>query len=291
MTKTNPTTAVAAGDLLLGGELRVNRLGFGAMRLALGGQVREPAEGVEILRRAVDLGVNHIDTAAAYGIGHLQSHEMIRIGLTPYPDELVIATKVSAPQEGSTAATGRTTAQHLRHLVEQDLRRLGRHHLDLVYLRTNGMGQPGGEPIGEQFAALAVLRDEGLIRHLGVSHVDANQLADAQSIAPVAAVQNRFHLNDRGDAPLVTRCEQDGIAYVPYFPLGGGRERLNRPPITDVAARHRATAAQVALAWLLEVSPAILAIPGSSTLDHLIENITAAGVRLTADDLDEIESA
>ncbi|MBX6355256.1 MAG: aldo/keto reductase [Micromonosporaceae bacterium] len=282
----SPTTAAAAGDFILGGDLRISRLGFGAMRLALGGRVREPAAGVAILRRAVELGVSHIDTAASYGFGDLHAHEMIRQALSPYPDDLVIATKVGPLLEGGGAFADPATAQ--RRLVEQDLRRLGRDHLDLVYLRVGGMGKPGGESIGERFAALAELRREGLIRHLGVSHVDATQLAEARSIAPVAAVQNRFSVHDQDDLPILAQCEQGGIAYVPYFPLGGGRARVDQAPVATVAARHRATAAQVALAWLLATSPVTLAIPGTSSLDHLVENITAAGIRLTAEDLAEL---
>jgi aryl-alcohol dehydrogenase-like predicted oxidoreductase len=262
---------------LLGGDLRVNRLGFGAMRLALGGSVRDPEVAVAVLRRAVELGVNHIDTAGTYGFGDLHAHELIRQALSPYPEDLVIATKVSA-----------AAAAQLRGLVEQDLRRLGQDHLDLVYLRVGDMGKAGDESLGERFTVLADLRREGLIRHLGVSHVDATQLAEARSIAPVTAVQNQFHIHDRSDAEILMRCEQDGIAYVPYFPLGGGRARLGTARLTSVAARHQATPAQVALAWLLATSPVTLAIPGTSSLDHLNDNIAAAGLRLTIDDLAEL---
>jgi pyridoxine 4-dehydrogenase len=272
-----------ADGFLLGGDLRVDRLGFGAMRLALGGSVRDPEVAVAVLRRAVELGVNHIDTAGTYGFGDLWSHELIRRALSPYPDDLVIATKVSAP--------GEAAAARLRELVEQDLRRLGRDHLDLAYLRVGGLGEAGGEPLGEAFTVLADLRRAGLIRHLGVSHVDATQLAEARSIAPVAAVQNRFHLHDRGDAEVLARCEQDGIAYVPYFPLGGGRARLDTAGLTRIAARHQATPAQIALAWLLATSPVTLAIPGTSSLDHLTDNVAAAGLRLTIDDLTELAEA
>ncbi|MEU6074193.1 aldo/keto reductase [Micromonospora sp. NPDC047074] len=281
----NPTVAP---DFQLGGDLPVDRLGFGAMRLALGGRIRQPEEGVALLRRAVDLGVNHLDTAGFYGFGDLQAHEMIRQALAPYPADLVIATKVGPLLEGGVVPTGQATAAQLRGLVEEDLRRLGRDRLDLVYLRVGGMGQPGGESIGDRFAALAQLRDEGLIRHLGVSHVDAAQLAEARSIAPVAAVQNHFHVHHRGDAEVLARCERDGIAYVPFFPLGGGRDPLDQAPLANVGARHGATTAQVALAWLLAVSPVTVAIPGTSSPDHLAENVAAAGLRLTAEDLAEL---
>lgn len=267
---------MSTGDtFLLGGDLRVNRLGFGAMRLALGGSVRDPETAVTVLRNAVELGVNHIDTAGAYGFGDLQAHELIRKALSPYPEDLVIATKVSVPSEAP--------AGQLRGLVEQDLRRLGLDRLDLVYLRTSGMGAPGGEPLAERFATLAALRAEGLIRHLGISHVDAEQLAEAQAIAPVTAVQNLFHIQDRGDTEVLALCEQNGIAYVPYFPLGGGRIRLR-----SITTRPEATPAQVALAWLLAISPVTLAIPGASRPAHVTENMAAATFRLTAKDLAEL---
>ncbi|GAB3159705.1 aldo/keto reductase [Micromonospora sonneratiae] len=281
---TNEKPTTAASDFLLGGDLRVNRLGFGAMRLALGGRIREPQAGIALLRRAVELGVNHIDTAGFYGYGDLQAHEMIRQALSPYPADLVIATKVGPVLEGGVVPTGQATPEQLRGLVEEDLRRLGLDRLDLVYLRVGGMGRPGGEPIGKRFAALAELRREGLIRHLGVSHVDAAQLAEAQDIAPVAAVQNQFHVQDTGDSDVLAKCERDGIAYVPFFPMGGGRE-LTGARLAEVATRHRATTAQIALAWLLAVSPVTLAIPGTSSLDHLTENLAAADLGVTADNL------
>jgi aryl-alcohol dehydrogenase-like predicted oxidoreductase len=257
-----------------------NRLGLGAMRLALGGSVRDPGTAVAVLRRAVELGVTHIDTAGTYGFGDLHAHELIRQALSPYPDDLVIASKVAVPAEAD--------AGQVRGLVEQDLRRLGLDHLDLVYLRVGGMGAAGGEPLGDRFTALAELRAEGLIQHLGVSHVDADQLTEARTIAPVAAVQNHFHIHHRDDAKLLAQCEQDGIAYVPYFPLGGGRADLTR--LAPIAARHEAAPAQIALAWLLAISPVTLAIPGTSTLAHLTENLAAADLRLTPGDLAELHS-
>ncbi|MBX6722004.1 MAG: aldo/keto reductase, partial [Dactylosporangium sp.] len=208
--------------------------------------------------------------------------------LYPYPDDLVIATKVGPLLEGGVVPTGQATPEQLRGLVEEDLRRLGRDHLDLVYLRVGGMGEPGGESVGERFAALAELRREGLIRHLGLSNVDAIQLAEAQSVAPVVAVQNHFNVNHRAGSDVLALCEKEGIGFVPFFPLGGGRQPLDQAPLATVAARHQATPTQVALAWLLAISPATLAIPGTSSLDHLVENIAAAGLRLTAEDLAEL---
>ncbi|MFC5835323.1 aldo/keto reductase [Nonomuraea insulae] len=274
---------------LLGGERRVARLGFGAMRLALGGSVRDPGTAVAVLRRAAELGVNHIDTAGFYGAGELRAHELIRRALSPYPEDLVIATKVGPILEGGFLPTGEATAGQLRGLVEEDLRRLGRDHLDLVYLRLSGApGESRGESPGERFAVLAELRREGLIRHLGVSNAGAGQLAEARSIAPVAAVQNLFHVHHRDDSDVLAQCERHGIAYVPYFPLGGGQDRLDPARLAGVAARHEASTAQVALAWLLATSPVTLPIPGTSTLGHLEENIAAAALTLTAGDLAEL---
>ncbi|MFF3856160.1 oxidoreductase [Micromonospora sp. NPDC002575] len=282
----NSSTAAAAGTLTLGGDLPVHRLGFGAMRLALGGSVRDPEAAAAVLRSAVDSGVNHVDTAGFYGFGDLYAHDVIRQALFPYPADLVIATKVGPVVEGGVVPTAEAKPDQLRQLVEEDLRRLGVDRLDLVYLRVGGAtAAPGGVSIGERFAALAQLREEGLIRHLGVSNVDAAQLAEAQAIAPVAAVQNQFHVHFRGDSELVAQCAKEGIAYVPFFPVGGGGAPIDHDRLKVVAERHGATTRQVALAWLLAVSPAILAIPGTSVLDHLTENIAAAGLALTDEDM------
>ncbi|RAY15922.1 aldo/keto reductase [Actinomadura craniellae] len=278
-------------DFLLGGDLRIHRLGFGAMRLAgndYSGPTRPPETGVAVLRRAVELGVDHIDTAGFYGRGDARSHELIRAALSPYPDGLVIATKVGPLPDEHGFPSRQATPGELRGLVEEDLRRLGLDRLDLVYLRVGALAPPGGEPIAERFAALAALREEGLIRHLGVSNVDAKQYAEAREVAPVAAVQNHFHLQHRADAELLAACEADGTAYVPFFPLGGGDRPIDPARLAAVAARHGATTVQVALAWVLAVSPVALAIPGTGALDHLEENMGAAGVRLTPEDLAEL---
>ncbi|SEM58669.1 oxidoreductase [Nonomuraea pusilla] len=284
---TNDLSTARPDTFLLGGDLPVRRLGFGAMRLPTGtfqGPPRDPGTGVAVLRRAVELGVNHIDTAWFYRRGTVVANELIRKALAPYRDGLVIATKVGPLLAADGVPRGEAGPGELRRLVEENLDTLGLDRLDLVYLRVGGMGGPGGEPVGERFAALAALRDEGLIRHLGVSNVDAAQLAEARAIAPVAAVQNSFHVHDRDD-PLLAVCEQSGIAYVPFFPLGGGHRPIDAARVERVAARHGASAAQVALAWLLSASPALLAIPGTGSLAHLEENMDAARLRLTEDDL------
>ncbi|WP_067178644.1 oxidoreductase [Microtetraspora niveoalba] len=282
------TPAARAGEFLLGGDLPVRRLGFGAMRLPAGtfqGPVRDPETGIAVLRRAVELGVNHIDTAWFYRREGVVANELIRAALAPYADDLVIATKVGPLLGSDGIPSGEAGPARLRGLVEDNLRTLGVDRLDLVYLRVGGMGAPGGASVADRFAALAELRAEGLIRHLGVSNVDAAQLAEARAIAPVVAVQNNFHVHDRGDVELMARCEKDGIAFVPFFPLGGGHRPIDATALATVTARHGATTAQVALAWLLASSPALLAIPGTGSLDHLEENMAAGRIRLTADDL------
>jgi aryl-alcohol dehydrogenase-like predicted oxidoreductase len=273
----------------LGGELTMNRLGFGAMRLAMGtfaGPARDPETGIAVLRRAVELGVNHIDTAGFYGRDAVWANELIRRALAPYRDDLVIATKVGPLPGPNGVPSGQATADQLRGLVEADLRCLGLNRLDLVYLRVDGMTGPGGDSIAERFAVLAELRTQGLIRHLGVSNVDAAQFAEARAIAPVAAVQNRH----TGDGGLLTECEEAGIAYVPYFPLGGGvgSGPLDAERLGKVAARLGATTAQVAIASLLTTSPTVLAIPGTGSLEHLEENLAANDLRLSDEDLSDL---
>jgi aryl-alcohol dehydrogenase-like predicted oxidoreductase len=270
----------------IGGDLPVHRLGFGAMRLAAGGadgSARDRESGIAVLRRAVELGVNHIDTAAFYGRGGVLANEQIRGALAPYRADLVIATKVG-PLFGPGLPRGsQATRKQLRGLVEADLSSLGLDRLDLVYLRVGGVTGPGGESIAERYAALAELRAQGLIRHLGVSNVDAAQLAEARAVAPVAAVQN-LHTTDTA---ILAECERAGIAFVPFFPLGGGESPIATERLAKAAARLGATVAQVALAALLASSPVTLAIPGTGSLRHLEENLAAADLVLTPEELAE----
>lgn len=269
-------------------------MGFGAMRLpvsSLHGPANDRDTGLKILHRAVELGVDHIDTAAFYyHQDGLAANEMIRAALSPYPSDLVIATKVGPYRgEGDSHPTGQLRAAQLRAEVERNLTELGRDHLDLVYLRPGGIEDPDDEPVGERFAVLAGLREEGLIRHLGVSHVSPAQLEEARRIAPVAAVQNRFDVTQPQDTELLAVCEREGIAYVPYFPLGGfgipDDARVNA-----IAARHGATVPQALLAGLLALSPVMLAIPGTGSPSHLEENMAAADLALTPQDLAELRT-
>ncbi|HEY6495143.1 MAG TPA: aldo/keto reductase [Trebonia sp.] len=290
-TASNILPAASSGTFAIGGDHPVARLGFGTMRLPTGtlaGPARDPEDGIAVLRRAVELGVNHIDTASFYRRGGGVANELVRRALAPYPDGLVIATKVGPMlgPDGVPALQG--TADQLRGLVEDNLRELGVDRLDLVYLRVGGMNPPGGEPIGERFAVLAKLREEGLIRHLGVSHVDAAQLAEARAIAPVAAVQNAFHVHATADAALLAECARTGTAFVPYFPLGGGRDPIDTARLEKTAVRHGATVQQVALAALLAASPVVLPIPGTGSVAHLEENVAAAGIRLSAEEIDSL---
>ncbi|WP_399886807.1 aldo/keto reductase [Streptomyces sp. BBFR51] len=283
-----------SNDFRLGGDLTIGRLGFGAMRLPTNsflGPARDPETGRAVLRRAVELGVNHIDTAAFYTSddGSVRANDLIREALHPYPDDLVIATKVGPLRtpDGGLAAT--TDPAALRALVEENLQTLGVDRLDLVYLRIGGMEPPPhGESVAARFEALAALREEGLIRHLGLSHVDAGHLAEARAIAPVAAVQNHFHTDNRDDTEVLELCEEAGIAYVPFFPLGGGLSDLSGDRIAKVADRHGATVPQIALAWLLASSPVTLAIPGTGSPAHLEENTAAGSIVLTAEDLTDL---
>lgn len=280
-----------SSTFLLGGDLPVDRIGFGAMRLAadgIGRPARDPETSKAVLRRAVELGVNHIDTAAFYVSGDrsVRANRLIHDALRPYRDDLVIAVKVGPLLDPDGRMRLFSEPSELRAAVEANLRELGLDRLDVVYLRAGGgMAPLPGQPITDHVEALAELRREGLIRHLALSNVTPGQFAEARRIAPVVAVQNSFHAGNRDDADLVSECERLGVAFVPFFPLGGGRVDLGHGAIREVAARHGATVPQIALAWLLATSPAILTIPGTGSPAHLAENMAARAITLTPDDL------
>jgi pyridoxine 4-dehydrogenase len=284
-------TADAAGTWRLG-DLTINRLGFGAMRLtgdpSGDGPPGDRAQSVAVLRRAVELGVNHIDTAAFYFSPLRSANELINTALAPYPDGLVIATKVGPGRDAWGAWQPMARPDQLRGLVEENLRELGRDHLDLVNLRTLSVSKP----VGEHFAALAALLEAGLIRHLGLSNVTVGQIDEALAIAPVAAVQNRYSVDSRRpEADDVLRaCAERGIAFVPFFAIAGegregGRRAGEMEQVLAVARAHGATPAQVRLAWTLAQGSHVLAIPGTSSLAHLAENVAAGALRLTEQDL------
>ncbi|MEV7731362.1 aldo/keto reductase [Streptomyces sp. NPDC088921] len=289
-------TADAAGTWTLG-DLTVNRIGFGAMRLTGSaafhfGTPSDRQRSIAVLRRAIELGVNHIDTAAFYFSSLRSANEIINSALSPYPDDLVIAAKVG-PFRDYTGEWGTSARpEDLRGHVEENLRQLGRDHLDLVYLRR--MRQ---DSVAEHFGALAELRDKGLIRHLGISDVEPRHLAEAQAIAPVVSVQNRFGLDSRNRVTddMVRICGEEGIAFVPFFAIAGdagaeGATTAHDEAVLAVARAHDATPAQVRLAWTLAQGPHVLAIPGTGNPDHLAENIAAGALRLTDDELDILNS-
>jgi aryl-alcohol dehydrogenase-like predicted oxidoreductase len=284
-------TAAAAGTWRFGGTLPVARMGFGAMQLGGPGAFGPPedeANSIAVLRRAVELGINHIDTSDYYG--PFLVNDLIRRALHPYPDDLVLVTKVGARRDEQGAWLPATAPDELRSAVHDNLKRLDVPALDLVNLRLGGMSGPDEGSLGERFTALAELREQGLIKHLGVSNVTVRQLAEARSIAPVAQVQNAFNIGQRADADMVAACAEQGIAYVPFFPLGGEFRQVQWDTLAGVAARHGASARQIGLAWLLACSPSILLIPGTSSIEHLEQNVAAAAIRLTEQDLAELDA-
>jgi pyridoxine 4-dehydrogenase len=284
-----PTTsdASAAGTLTLGGELEVRRLGFGAMRITGQGIWGPPADRQEakaVLRRALELGVNFIDTADAYGPE--VSEELIAEALHPYPEGLVIATKGGLIRPGPERWARDCSPEHLREACQASLRRLRLDRIDVYQLHAVDPGVPLEESVG----ALAELRDEGKIAHVGLSNVDTEELERAREIVPVVSVQNRYSVAERDSDPVLDRCERDGLAFIPWGPLRAVREDGDGV-IGRVAGAHGATELQVALAWLLARSPAMLPIPGTSSVEHLEENVAAAGLRVTEDEFGELSAA
>ena len=271
-------------------DLEFTRVGYGAMQLAgpgVFGPPKDRDEAIAVLRTAVELGIRHIDTADFYG-PHV-TNELIREALAPYPPDLHIVTKVGARRDERGGWPHARTPAELRAQVHDNLRRLGVDALDVVNLRVGGVEAPEPGSIAEQFEALARLRQQGLIRHLGLSTVTADQLAEARLIAPVVCVQNLYNLARRGDDPLVDLTAEQGIAYVPYFPLGGFSP-LQSDALERVAARLGATPMAVALAWLLRRSPNILLIPGTASVAHLRENVAAATLELPPDAAAELDA-
>ncbi|MEV4145413.1 oxidoreductase [Amycolatopsis sp. NPDC049691] len=284
------------GTFSLGGEIPVTRMGYGAMQLAgpgVWGPPRDHDTAVAVLREAVESGVTHIDTSDYYGPHTVNA--VIKEALHPYPESLTIVTKVGARRTPDKAWPPALSAGELTQAVHDNLRNLGVDAIDVVNLRlSNAAGDyPVPMSLAEPFGVLAELRQQGLIKHLGVSHVSAEQLDEAKAIAPVVCVQNQYNLAHRENDALVDKCAAEGIAFVPYFPLGGFSP-LQSGILDDCAARLDATPMQVALAWLLQRSPSMLLIPGTSSPEHLRENLAAASLELPSDvlaDLDRIGAA
>jgi aryl-alcohol dehydrogenase-like predicted oxidoreductase len=286
---TNDINASSGGTFSFGGTLPVNRMGFGAMQLAgpgVFGPPDDPANSIAILRRAVELGVNHIDTSDFYGPYIV--NDLIRQALHPYPENLVLVTKVGARRDDTGAWIPALAPDDLRQAVHDNLGRLGVDVLDLVNLRVPGLEGPEPGPVAKEFEVLAELREQGLIKHLGVSNATEEQLAEAASIAPVAQVQNLFNITARADDHMVDSTARQGVAYVPFFPLGSAFRPLQTDLLAGVARRHDAGPHQIALAWLLARSPNLLLIPGTSSIAHLEQNVAAAGIELTEEDMAEL---
>jgi pyridoxine 4-dehydrogenase len=281
-------TAAESGTFTLGGDLKVHRLGYGAMRITGKGIWGEPSDSdecVRVLKRAVELGINFIDTADAYGPE--VSERLIGEALAPYPKELVIATKGGLTRQGPNqwAPVGR--AEYLRQCVEMSLRRLKTERIDLYQLHRIDPRTPAEESLGE----LKKLQNEGKIRHIGLSEVKPAEIEHARKIVDVVSVQNRYNIADREHEDTLEYCEKHNIAFIPWFPVAAGE--LTKPGgVLDAAAKkHNATISQIALAWLLHRSPVMLPIPGTSSVKHLEENTAAAGVKLSAAEWKQIEAS
>ncbi|WP_225840231.1 oxidoreductase [Streptomyces sp. NK08204] len=290
-------TAAASGTWNLG-DRTVNRMGFGAMRLPQRGEAFAPGalprdrdQAVRVLRRAVELGVNHIDTAAFYFSPLRCANELINRALAPYPDDLVIATKVGPGRDPSGGWLPHATPEQLRGQVEENLRQLGRDHLEVVNLRVVGT-----DSIADRFGALAELRDAGLIRHLGLSNVRPHHLAEAQAIAPVVCVQNMYGIGASPEQEEFLRiCGRQHIAFVPFYSIAGSGRTAGAPAddsseVHAIARAHGVSTAQVRLAWTLHRGPHVLAIPGTGDLDHLAQNVAAGSLRLSEDELTVLDS-
>jgi pyridoxine 4-dehydrogenase len=282
------TSAAASGTYSIGGDLTVNRLGYGVMQLpgkGVWGESPDPENAVRVLRKAVELGVTLIDTADAYGpeVADL----LIKQALHPYADDLVIATKVGFTRQGPNKWIPVGRPEYLRQQVELSLRHLGLERIDLLQLHRIDPKVALEDQLGE----LVALQAEGKIRHIGLSEVSVDDLKAAQAITSIVSVQNMFNLASRDAEPLLDFAEANDIAFIPWFPLATGKLAKAGGPLDELAKKHDASPSQLALAWLLRRSPVILPIPGTSSVDHLEDNVAAAGLELTDTEFDELSSA
>jgi pyridoxine 4-dehydrogenase len=285
-------SAAAAGTFLIGGDLPVHRLGYGTMRLVgdgAWGEPRDPEECKRVLRRAVELGVNLIDTADAYGPEIAE--RIVGEALAPYPAGLVIATKGGITRQGPAKTEYVGRAGYLIQCVEMSLRRLRLERIELYQLHRIDPRTPLEESLG----ALKLLQDQGKIRHIGLSEVTPEQIEEAEKIVPIVSIQNRYSLGDRRHEETLNYCERRGIGFLPWYPINAGKMLKPENPAAQtlqrIAARHDAVPAQLALAWLLQRSKVLVPIPGTSRVAHLEENIGAVSLRLSAEDLTEMERA
>lgn len=284
---TDTNLAAASGTFQLGGDLTIYRLGFGAMRITGKGIWGEPADREEclaVLRRSLELGINLIDTADAYGPN--VSEELIAEALYPYPDGLVIATKGGLVRSGPDQWSPDGRPEHLREALEGSLRRLRLDHIDLYQFHRPDPRVPFEESVG----TFADMQKEGKVRHVGLSNVTTDQLATAQTIVPIASVQNRYNLGDREHEDVLNACGQQGIGFIPWFPLATGDLAKSGSKVEEIARAHDVMPSQIALAWLLKRSPVMLPIPGTSQVAHLEENVAAARIQLSGEEFEEIDA-
>src|SRR5713101_605791 len=275
-----------AGGTLRIGDLSVRRLGFGAMRFTgegIWGEPRDRNEAIRVLRRAVDLGINFIDTADSYGPG--VSERLIAEALYPYPADLVIASKGGLERPGPNQWTENGHPEHLRSACEGSLRRLRLDRIDLYQLHRIDPQVPAEDQLG----TLRDLQAEGKIKHIGLSEVSVRQIQHARTIVPIVSVQNRYSVTDRGSEDVLEYCEKEKMGFIPWFPLAAGRVSSSESPISRIAARWKASPSQLALAWLLARSPVILPIPGTSRVEHLEENVAAAELKVDVNKWQELD--
>ena len=287
-TTTTENLAAPSGTFRLGADLPVVRLGYGTMQLpgeGVWGPPRDRDAAIAVLRRAVEIGVTFFDTADSYGPE--VAEDLLREALHPYADDVVIATKAGLTRQGPGAWTPVGRPAYLRQQCELSLRRLGLDQIDLFQLHRIDAEVPLEDQVGE----LAALQAEGKIRHIGLSEVGVDQLVEAQQVATIVSVQNLFNLANRTAEPLLDHCTEQGIGFIPWFPLATGELSRQDGPLAEAAARHEATPSQLALAWLLKRSPVMLPIPGTSSVDHLESNTAAASIELTDEELEALTAA
>ena len=282
------TPAAASGRFLLGGDLPVHRLGYGAMRITgpgIWGEPRDPQEALRVLRRLPELGVTFIDTADSYGPD--VSERLIKQALHPYPEGLVIGTKGGFTRPGPDVWVENGRPEYLRGQLERSLRQLGLERIDLYQLHRIDPAVPVEESLGE----LTRLQQEGKIRHIGLSEVSVAQIEQARAVAEIVSVQNRYNLADRASEAVLDYCEAQNIAFIPWFPIATGTLAAPGGPLARAAEQHGASPSQLALAWLLRRSPVMLPIPGTSTVAHLEENMAGATVQLTDEEFESLTKA